>query len=231
MTPVFKYDPEILHDFPQLRTGWLVAKDVEVVSSPPALQSLFQAAQKDAIQRYQGLPVADIPSLEAWRKAFRRFGVNPTKYRSAPEALLRRLLKKGSLPLINTVVDICNLVSVQNALPIAAFDLHMVEGGITVRYARGDERFMPLGSETSEPPVPGEVIFVDEKGMVVARRWCWRQSQESATTKQTHHLLLTIEGMHASAEEDVSKVLQEVLKLLTAFVPGSYQSGAPGVAV
>ena len=39
--------------------------------------------------------------------------------RSAAEALLRRLTKQGSIPSINTLVDIGNLVSIRYALPVA----------------------------------------------------------------------------------------------------------------
>ncbi len=53
--------------------------------------------------------LSELPTLSAWRQAFRRFGANPTKHRSAAEALLRRL-QKGDIPGINTLVDIGNLV-------------------------------------------------------------------------------------------------------------------------
>ena len=55
--------------------------------------------------------------------------------RPSPEealALLRRLTKKGDIPSINAVVDICNLVSIRYALPVAAFDLAAITGGVTV---------------------------------------------------------------------------------------------------
>ena len=54
-------------------------------------------------------------------------------------------------------------------------------GGTTVRFATGGETFTDLGSGERESPEPGEVIFVDEAGLVSARRWCWRQSAESAS--------------------------------------------------
>jgi DNA/RNA-binding domain of Phe-tRNA-synthetase-like protein len=35
-------------------------------------------------------------------------GLKPTQYRCAPEALLRRLRKEGTLPPLHPLVDLCN---------------------------------------------------------------------------------------------------------------------------
>ena len=48
-------------------------------------------------------------------EAIRGFGVDPTQYRSAAEALLRRLSKSGEIPSINALVDLGNLVSIRYA--------------------------------------------------------------------------------------------------------------------
>ncbi len=106
-------------------------------------------------------PLSEIPSLAAWRAAFRLFGVDPTKYRSAAEALLRRLTKKGDIPSISALVDLCNLVSIRYALPVAAFDARALSGALTVRFAAGDEAFTAHDSPEPEHPEPGEVIFAD----------------------------------------------------------------------
>src|SRR5919205_658942 len=52
--------------------------------------------------------------VEAWREAYRGFGVNPKRARPSVDALLRR----GDLPEINRVVDAYNTISVRYELPI-----------------------------------------------------------------------------------------------------------------
>jgi DNA/RNA-binding domain of Phe-tRNA-synthetase-like protein len=145
---------------------------------------------------------------------FRGFGVDPTQYRSAAEALLRRLTKQGELPSIGTLVDLANLVSIRYALPVAVFDWRGMSGGTTVRVARGDEHWADLGSSQSEHPEPGEVIFADEADVVSARRWCWRQSAGSGARQDTTEILVTIEGHHATADGDVTRALADVEALL-----------------
>ena len=157
----------------------------------------------------------------AWRRAFRAFGVDPTAYRSAAEALLRRLTKQGSIPSINTLVDIGNLVSIRYALPVAVFDLGSMDGGLTVRFAAGDESFTDLGSGATERPEPGEVIFIDEGGHVAARRWCWRQSAESASSASTASVIVTVEGHHDEARRDVEAALTDLDGLLRSFAGAS----------
>ena len=44
---------------------------------------------------------------------------------------------------------------------------------------------MELGADESSSPENGEVVFIDENGVVAARRWCWRQSATSAAIAET----------------------------------------------
>ena len=223
--PTFQYHPDILITFPHLRAGLIVAHDLMNGLSPASLQAAFLAEQRATLARIGDTLLSEIEILSAWRSAFRVFGVNPTKYRSAPEALLRRLTKKGDIPSINTLVDICNLVSIRYALPVAAFDTRELELPITVHISDGSERFTPLGEVQVERPEPGEVIFSDQTKLVIARRWCWRQSDESAAKPATREALFTIEAQHAGGETPVSNALADLLELLGEFAGGEYIHG------
>ena len=134
-----------------------------------------------------------------------------------------RLTKKDDIPYINAVVDVCNLVSIRYALPVAAFDLHSLKGAVTVQFATGNEIFTPLGGTAPEHPEPGEVIFADEAGVVVARRWCWRQSEESAAQESTQEALFTIEAQQAGGQPLVDRALQDLRRLLGEYVGGEYR--------
>ena len=171
-----RYDLALLDKFPKVYGGVVLAVGVRGGPTPRALQEAFEAEQAATLARIGETPLAELESLEAWRQAFRGFGVKPTQHRCAPEALLRRLTKKGGISCLNRLVDLGNLVSIRYALAVAVFDTREVTGTVTVRLAKGDERFTELGSDVVRHPEPGEVIFVDEAGLVSARRWCWRQS-------------------------------------------------------
>src|SRR5207245_2617612 len=124
-----------------------------------------------------------------------------------------------------TLVDIGNLVSIRYALPVALFDLRATSGTITVRFASGAERYTTLneaGEAQAAHPEPGEVIFSDETGLVIARRWCWRQSDESAMRQDSTRALVTVEAHHTNGREDVTAALADLQALLAHYAGGEY---------
>ena len=214
---LFGYDSAIVERFPTIVGGVIHATGVRNGPSSAELAAAFRDERVAIRRRIGEAPLSELPSLAAWRRAFRTFGVDPTQYRSAAEALLRRLTKQGELPSIGTLVDLANLVSVRHALPVAVFDQRGVTGGTLVRFARGNERWEDLGASEAEHPDPGEVIFVDEADFVSARRWCWRQSAGSAARADTTEILVTVEGHHDEAERDVRRALADLESLLARY--------------
>jgi len=221
---LFQYDPEIINRYPSIVGGVIYARDMTNGPTPPQLQSAFEAEQQATLRRIGNTPLSQLPTLAAWRSAFRAFGVEPTQYRSAAESLLRRLTKKGDIPSINTLVDLCNLVSIRYALPAAVFDTRAITGTLTVHFATGSERYTTLGQEEIDHPEVGEVVFSDDTGLVMARRWCWRQSEQSAAQPDTTSAIITIEAHHANAHQDIQAALQDLLVLLKTYAGGTFVS-------
>ena len=219
MVAYFRYSRGIIDQFPTTRGGVIHATGLMNTSTSPALLAAFETEQQSVREKLVDTPVSEIESLVAWRRTFAAFGVKPTQYRNAAEALLRRLTKHGNVPSINPLVDIANLVSLRYQLPVAVFDQHSVVGTTTVRPALGSERFTDLGSETISHPEPGEVVFVDEDGVVSARRWCWRQSTQSAARPSTVNALITVEGQHPEAMADVTTATNDLLGLFSKHQP------------
>lgn len=211
---LFRYDDAILAKYPDVIGGMILARGVVNGETPAAIREAYAAEQTATLARLGATPLSQVPALAAWRAAFRGFGVDPTQYRCAAEALLRRLTKAGSIPNVNALVDLGNLVSIRYALPIAVVDLRTIPAGTTVRFARGDERFTNLGQEAADHPAPGEVIFSDDAGLVTARRWCWRQSAESAARDDTTDVLITIEAHHATGRAAVDAAIRDLTELL-----------------
>jgi DNA/RNA-binding domain of Phe-tRNA-synthetase-like protein len=218
---MFAYDDAVVERYPTIRAGVIHATGLANGPSPPGLLEEYRAEQRAASERLDATAIADIPSIAAWRRAFARFGAKPTQYRNAAEALLRRLAKHGDIPAINTLVDIGNLVSIRYAMPVAVFDQANVAGSTTVRFATGAELFTDLGSTDIVHPDPGEVVFVDSDNVVSARRWCWRQSAQSATSTTTTEALIVVEGHHDAARQDVESALADLTSLLASHQPQS----------
>ncbi len=221
----FQYDKDILVRYPTTVGGVILAQDITNEPTPESLKAAYHAEQQAVLQRIGQTPLSQIASLSAWRGVFRSFGIDPTQYRSAAEALLRRLTKKGDIPSINTLVDIGNLVSIRYALPVAVFDTQTLQGPVTVHFAKGTERYTTLGQDEVDHPEVGEVIFSDETGLVIARRWCWRQSEQSAAQASTTNTIITVEAHHAEGPHDVQAALNDLLELLRKYANGNFRFG------
>ena len=219
---VFQYDAGILTRYPTIVGGVILARDMTNGPTPKDLQAAFIAEQQATLQRIGDTPLSQISSLSAWRTVFRSFGVDPTQYRSSAEALLRRLTKKGDIPGINLLVDLGNLVSIRYSLPVAVFDTSALHGAITVHFADGSERYTTLGQDEVEHPEPNEVVFSDETKLVIARRWCWRQSDQSAAQQETTQAIITVEAHHTAGKQDVDSALDDLLTLLHVYAGGNF---------
>src|SRR5438445_2610891 len=141
----FRYRPDVLERFPATIGGVIQATGVTNGPTPRGLADAFAAEQAAVRAKVGAAPLSELPALAAWRRVFRGFGVDPTQYRSAAEALLRRLTKQGDIPSINALVDLGNLVSIRSALPTAVFDTRALQGPVTVHFAAGTEQYSKLG--------------------------------------------------------------------------------------
>ncbi|MEM8862112.1 MAG: phenylalanine--tRNA ligase beta subunit-related protein [Chloroflexota bacterium] len=224
----FQYHPDILTNYPDLVGGVILATGLTNSPTSDELKSEYLAEQQAVIRKIGDTPLSELPSLNAWRRAMAAFGVSPTKYRSAAEALLRRLTKKGDIPNINTLVDIGNLVSIRYGLPVAIFDSSQVNGTVTVGYSDGTETYTELGSDEVIHPEVGEVIFSDENKMVIARRWCWRQSRSSAAGPNTQNAIITVEAQHKGGRADVEQAMADLVDLISRYSGGSFESDILG---
>lgn len=205
-TELLRYDEDVLAANTNLRTKVVVLEDLvpDGGRSAQALGAAFDEAQAAVRADLSGATVSKLPEVAAWRAAFSRFGATPSDHRSAPEALLRRLSKGGSLPSITPLVDLGNRASITHRVAVALFDLDVVDTPVVVHHSRGGEPFHGIGRREPEACEAGEVVFTDGDGVVLARRWCWRQAQHGAVGPSTTRAMAVVEAHHAGAAEDVA---------------------------
>lgn len=215
---------ELWQAYPDLTTGLVVARDVINTAADPQVEALLVETEAWAAAHYGRAPLSAHPHVAAWRATYSSFGVEPSRYRSAVEALLRQVVKRGTLPHINRLVDLGNVVAVRHALPVAAYDLDRVQGDMVIRLARGDETFRDLGSGEVSQPEPGEVIY--SAGQEAhSRRWNWRQSDSSKVTPETRHVLYTVEGIGRIPPAAVAAAVQELAGRVAPFAGGGVTTG------
>jgi DNA/RNA-binding domain of Phe-tRNA-synthetase-like protein len=215
----FGYHPDLLERFPNVTAGVAFATGIDNESEARAAEGLLRAQEEAVKARFASSPISSHPHISSWRSAFSSFGVKPTKHRCAVEALLRHVLKAGTVPHINKLVDICNYVSMKHVLPVAAYDLAGISGPVEVRFAEGDEAFLPLYEKEIEYPRPGEVVYTDHEG-ALSRRWTWRQCDRAKTTPRTRDALLTTEGVNDIEPQAVQAAIEELVSLVKEYCGG-----------
>ena len=220
----YTVDSDIYSVYPDLYTGIAVLSGISNSASSPEVTALLAEAEASLRAEWGGRPASEHPHVAAWRAAYSTFGVKPSKYRSAVEALARRVLKGEELPRINKLVDLGNCLSVKYVLPIAAYDLDRVTGDILIKFATGDEEFVPLGTPEVEHPEPGEVVYTDSGGKeALSRRWNWRQSDKAKAVEETERVLLTVEGVNQIPRQTVERATKELIELLQLICGGKAQ--------
>jgi DNA/RNA-binding domain of Phe-tRNA-synthetase-like protein len=215
----FGYDPDLLAQFPTVVAGAAFALRIDNHSEERAAEGLVRAQEEVVRAQFASVPLSSHPHISSWRAAYSSFGVKPTQYRCAVEALLRHVVKGGTVPHINKLVDLCNYVSMRHILPVAAYDLDHISGPVEVRFAQGDEPFLPLYATEIEYPQPGEVVYTDDQG-ALSRRWTWRQSDRAKSTPQTRNALLTAEGVNDIEASAIKAAMEELVSLVRQYCGG-----------
>jgi DNA/RNA-binding domain of Phe-tRNA-synthetase-like protein len=107
----------------------------------------------------------EVGSTGRARELFRRFGIDPTRVRPSNEALLRRLKKGGSLPRINSLVDVANAMSVQLQVPVGLYDMGKTNGEeLVIRLGADGESYTGIGKEKVN--VAGRICVADADGPI-----------------------------------------------------------------
>lgn len=203
----FSHHPDLWTRFPELSAGVLHAPGIRPDAAPAEALARFHEIARRRLEAAGS--ESELPEVQAWRRAFSRMGLKPTQYRCASESLLRRFRKEGELPRIHPLIDLCNAASLAFAVPVAALDVSKITFPLQVRPAAGTEEYLSFAGEV-ERPEPGEVSFVDAAGRAHARRWTHRQSGLSAVRDDTREVLVVVEGLHASAAQDVARLVEEL---------------------
>jgi len=133
------------------------------------------------------------------------------------------ILRGIELKHINKIVDVYNYVSIKNMIPIGGDDIDKVEGGITLKLAKGDEPFVELNSEETKHPREGEVVYADEKE-ILCRRWNWRECNKSKMTEETKNVALVVEGLPPVTKEEIVQIISELSELTKKYCGGEVQT-------
>ena len=161
-----------------------------------------------------------IPGIEATRRAYRAFGKDPSRYRPAAEALVRRTLKDKPLYQVNTLVDLINLASMAFGYSIGGFDADRFVGDtLTLGVGRAGEPYEGIGRGLIN--IEGLPVYRDADGGVGTPTSDHERTKILTTTT---HLLVLINGYDGDEKNVVenAEYIQRLLRQYCQSDGGSY---------
>ncbi|MFD0426142.1 B3/B4 domain-containing protein [Streptomyces parvus] len=196
----------------------------DLVNGPSSEESsafLDDAARRLAV-RLDGRAPHEDAHVASWRETYTAFGSKPSRTRNSAEALAKRALTDAGLPRINLLVDLYNAISVAHLIPVGGEDLDLIEGGMRLVRAEGNEDFVTVtgGEKAVEHPDAGEVVWCDDAG-VTCRRWNWRQGPRTRLTEETTSGLFLLEGLAPMPVAELETAAAELAETLAKFSPSA----------
>jgi DNA/RNA-binding domain of Phe-tRNA-synthetase-like protein len=204
-------DAEIFDRFPGFRRGLIIVSDVE---NSLANETIGRTLDEE-IKKKAGVNLIDHEFVKAWDNVYVKLGSNPNKFPPSIKSLLKRVAKSGGFPFINSIVALFNYISIKYLIPCGGDDVARIEGNLRLGLSRGQEIFIPLGSESKETPDAGEVIYFDDKTLnVMCRRWNWRNGDFTKIQDSTKRLVINIDGIDPVPRSVIETARDELARLL-----------------
>lgn len=147
--------------------------------------------------------IKQLSAIEATRRVYKVCGKDPSRYRPAAEALIRRMLQGKELYQIDTLVDLINLASIRFGYSIGGFDADKFHGDtLTLGVGKKDEPYEGIGR--GQINIEGLPVYRDATGGVGT------PTSDHERTKidiHTTHLLTLINGYDGNEEQVTANAL------------------------
>lgn len=149
-------------------------------------------------------------AVEATRAMYKACGKDPSRYRPAAEALVRRVLQGKELYQIDTLVDLINLASMVHGYSIGGFDADCMMGDcLTLGIGKANEPYEGIGRGPLN--IEGLPVYRDLQGGVGTPT---SDHERTKITLNTRRLLVLINGYDGNRNgvRENAGYIQELLR-------------------
>lgn len=186
-----------------------------MVVNTPYCEALWQEIEAWGNRFRQELTtesLKEMTSIAATRRVYKACGKDPSRYRPASEALIRRLLQGKELYQRDTLVDLVNLASIAFGYSIGGFDADKFVGDtLTLGVGREAEPYEGIGR--GQINIEGLPVYRDAAGGVGTPT---SDHERTKMTLETRHLLVLINGYDGD-EQRVCENAQYIQTLLRKY--------------
>ena len=198
------------------------AVEAQVVNTPYSkeLWDEIHALEDRFRQELTTESLKDLPSIAATRRVYKACGKDPSRYRPASEALIRRMLQGKQLYQRDTLVDLVNLASIAYGYSIGGFDADRFVGDtLTLGIGREGEPYEGIGRGMIN--IHGLPVYRDAEGGVGTPT---SDHERTKMTIDTRHLVVLINGYDGNEQRvrQNAEYIQELLRKYCQSDGGSY---------
>ena len=186
--------------------------EAQVVNTPYCEPLWQEIEQLRARFRQELTPetLKDLTSISATRRIYKACGKDPSRYRPASEALIRRMLQGKELYQRDTLVDLVNLASIAYGYSIGGFDADKFVGNtLTLGIGREGEPYEGIGR--GQINIHGLPVYRDALGGVGTPT---SDHERTKMTLDTRHLVVLINGYDGNEQRVVenAQYIQQLLR-------------------
>ncbi len=193
------------------------------VVNTPYCEALWKEIEAFCIRFREELTtesLKEITSIAATRRVYKACGKDPSRYRPASEALIRRVLQGKELYRLNTLVDLVNLASIAFGYSIGGFDADRFVGDtLTLGIGCEGEPYEGIGRGMIN--IQGLPVYRDAVGGVGTPT---SDNERTKITDDTSHLVVLINGYDGNEQRvrENAEYIQTLLRKYCQSDGGTY---------
>ncbi|MPM79992.1 hypothetical protein SDC9_127035 [bioreactor metagenome] len=211
-------DKSIKRVVPNCRLGYVIVNAVNVRGTPPALAREFSQLQAEAAKMYNIDILQTVPRIIAVRSMYKKLDFDPSRYRPASEALVRRVLNNKGLYFVNSAVDVNNYCSIKYLMPFGLYDADQIQGDITYRMA---EKGFYVNISGKEVSTNGKPFLADQDGVFGNPT---SDARRTAVTLSTKNIMSVVYADEEIADSTLSEVLDFAGAMLVRYNGGTIKA-------
>lgn len=217
-TSLIVIDAAVVEKFPNIKCSWSLVEGIKIGRDHPEISKMIEeyVSKTD----FQSLK-ENSEKLQAWKDLYRSFGVDPTKRKPSPVALIDRLAKGKALSRINDLVDLYNLVVIQHQLSVGAFNLDKLKRPLVLQFSKHTDTFQGIGTDKAKKLEKNELCYFDAGHLCIARDYNYYDSEIVKVDQDTKNILLNVDGSELNSMEELKLVMEELQALALKFCGGT----------
>ena len=189
------------------------------VDPQAALSEAFLQKQKEAENWALNCNLAEItdyPTIQGYCDLLQKVGRSVKKNPPTVPALIRNIQHRGSIPRINSIIDVYNVEALHSLLAIGGHDLDKIGNEIEFTVSQKDDIFLPILSKEKHV-APTDYVYRDEKGILA-----WLDVRDSDLYKfddSTKNAIFIIQGNAHTSVQMRLDALERIHQDLAAAMP------------